>query len=225
MSFAEWETELLERITLRQAIKRLPERHRRILVAYCRHGETFREIGEHEGISLERVRQLYLRACIILRQRTREPPLPKQPDRPPGFDVKAFLEHHQFLIEQREQRARDEIEWAKRREEIARQQAEYERQRERAALAEARQRQWQEIRRAAYVPPPPRPPKPRPPPLPVEQWELDFQAWARARYPTMDLEFTRRFDRLALEYRARTMRRSMREQWLWENGIGDLSDY
>ena len=118
MICSDYETWLIDRIAIRQAAARLAPRERRVLTRYYGHNETLWEVGQHEGVSKERVRQICLTAeCKLRGVFAAEPLRPTARRTPPlGFDTKAFLRHMQGLIVLREaqkraafERERDEL--------------------------------------------------------------------------------------------------------------------
>lgn len=71
-----------------------------------------REVGQHEGVTPERIRGIRNRAEDKLRARIAAEPLKPTARRtpPPGFDKQAFLRHMQGLIARREAEARETFE-------------------------------------------------------------------------------------------------------------------
>jgi hypothetical protein len=163
----DFEERLVDRIALKEAIAaRLTPRERRVLSRYTRYGETYREIGKHEGRSVERIRQIHqhsIRKLIYplrIEGRTERKPQPQQTTRntpPPGFDKAAFLRHMRWLIAKREEHARYQC---ARDEEEARNW----RKRERDALDRIMRN---EEKQGLFDPPPP--PEPKPPPWTIKQ--------------------------------------------------------
>ena len=109
MSGNDYETHLVDRISVRELAAALTPRERRILCRYFRHDETLREAGQREGISPARTAQIIERS--IQRMRTAaarvplrvDPPLRARALPPPtGFDKAAFLRHMRGLVERRD---------------------------------------------------------------------------------------------------------------------------
>lgn len=138
-----YEDRLVDRIAANEAIAaRLTPRQRRVLLRYTRYGETYREIAQREGVSVERIRQLHVKALDKLRkpldaEPVRVAPHPTMRDTPPpGFDKADFLRHMRLLIELRERHAIWERQEQARREreaieqEIARERREFEKERD-----------------------------------------------------------------------------------------------
>lgn len=105
----DFESRLIDRIAARELIAgaRLDSRQQRVLVGYFRHGDTLREVGEHEGISPERVRQIIARIFRLVHRVPADKASPHtRTVTPPGFDSAVFLRHMQALIARRaEERA------------------------------------------------------------------------------------------------------------------------
>jgi len=109
LSGNDYETHLVDRISVRELAAALTPRERRILCRYFRHDETLREAGQREGISPARTAQIIERS--IQRMRTAaarvplrvDPPLRARALPPPtGFDKAAFLRHMRGLVERRD---------------------------------------------------------------------------------------------------------------------------
>lgn len=154
-----YETRLIDRIAVRQAAAALTSRERRVLTRYYGRDETLDEVGKHEGVTKERVRQLITHAIPKLQARIAAEPLrpTARTTPPPGFDKQAFLRHMRGLIEQRETLARERI---------AEREA-YERDvyaRERKSLDAIMRRE--ELAGLFDPPPPPKPKLPPPPYVP-----------------------------------------------------------
>lgn len=157
----DYEARLIDRIAIREvAAKRLRPREKRILGRLTRYGETYREVGEREGISPARVRQIHKVALRRIRsplafweRKTLNLPASRTTadTPPPGFDRAAFLRHMEGLIAKREEQAREQ---RAREEDYARNW----RKNERADLDQIMRN---EERQGLFDPPPP-PPPPRP---------------------------------------------------------------
>ena len=164
----DFETRLIDRIAARELLAtRLNARQRSVLCGRYRHGQTLEQVGESEGVSRERIRQIEVGAF----RRLLNVPLPLVPEPPPSrrirapthddFDKAQFLHHMQLLIRRREAATREAIERQAREEEGAF-------KRERQALD----------RLLGEEAPPPQPapkpasppPKPAPPPPPLSEF-------------------------------------------------------
>jgi hypothetical protein len=129
-----FEERLIERIALREVISaaRLDVRQKRVLRCHL-HGQTFAEIAENEGRSLQRIREIYKQSVRKIRHRVRADAA--------GFDKAGFLRHMQGLAQQRDKHEQEYFE---------------------AERAELERMLAEELKPAKPSPPPLKPPRPPP---------------------------------------------------------------
>jgi hypothetical protein len=99
----DFEERLIDRIALRESITAacLTPRQKQILRRHL-YGQTFAEIAEDEGRSIERVRQIYKQSVRKIRYSVCV--------KNAGFDKAAFLKHMQGLVQERDRYEQEHLE-------------------------------------------------------------------------------------------------------------------